>query len=245
MLRVILVSYTIIFFRFTRSQKATASYSIIHVITILTAISAFFPTPSVLANSTLFPDYNVSIHPPNSELFIQWNSMLARQKNRLIHTENCKPGFFKTCFEPELEALLTKIQGSKKIKQIESINEWVNYLMYVMDIYNYNVEDYWATKHEFLGDKESGDCEDYAITKYFALKKIGFPADDLWILIAVDDNLGIAHAVLLVRFNTTEVILDNRMALLVTNPLKIGLRPIYAINEKGWMRYSAKLRGRK
>ena len=208
------------------------------------ATALLSPAPT-FANANLFPGYSVSIHPPNLELFIQWSRMLARQKNRLIYTQDCKPGFFKTCFEPELEALLAKIRESKKIKQIESINEWANYLMYVMDIYNYNVEDYWATKHEFLGDKESGDCEDYAITKYFALKKIGFPADDLWILIAVDDNLGIAHAVLLVRFNTTEVILDNRMALLVTNPLKIGLRPIYAINEKGWMRYSAKLRGRK
>jgi predicted transglutaminase-like cysteine proteinase len=212
---------------------------------VLIAAAAFLSSAPALANSLLFPGYNVSVHPPNTELFIQWSRMLARQKHRLLDTETCSPGFFKTCFEPELEALLAKIQGSEKIKQIESINEWVNYLMYVLDIYNYNVDDYWATKHEFLGDKESGDCEDYAITKYFALKKIGFPADDLWILIARDDNLKIAHAVLLVQFDTTEVILDNRIAILVTNPVRIGLRPIYAINEKGWMRYSAKLRGRK
>ena len=63
--------------------------------------------------------------------------------------------------------------------------------------------------------------------------------------LTLDDNLGIAHAVLLVRIENTEVILDNRMAAFVTNPLSIGLRPVYAINEKGWMRYSAKLRGRK
>lgn len=214
-------------------------------IAVLIAVAVFCTPAPVVANATIFPGYSVSIYPPNSKLFVQWNRMLARQDHRSLETENCSPGFFKTCFEPELKAQITKARKSNKGEQVKAINQWVNYLRYVTDPLNYDKQDYWATKHEFLGVKESGDCEDYAITKYFALKKLGFQEDDLWILVARDENLGINHAVLLVRMQNREVILDNRVKSIVTNPLSVGLKPIYAVNEKGWMRYRPKLRSRK
>ena len=39
-------------------------------------------------------------------------------------------------------------------------------------------KDYWATPIEFMGTG-AGDCEDYAIAKYFSLINLGIPEDKL------------------------------------------------------------------
>ena len=44
----------------------------------------------------------------------------------------------------------------------------------------------------------SGDCEDYAIAKFFALRQLGFGAEQMRIVILWDEIRGIGHAVLAV-----------------------------------------------
>ena len=62
--------------------------------------------------------------------------------------------------------------------RVERINQIANRARYVTDPVLWKSEDYWATPVEFTS-VAAGDCEDYALAKYFALRELGMPADKL------------------------------------------------------------------
>ncbi len=88
----------------------------------------------------------------------------------------------------------------------------------------------WSTLLEFL--KRGGDCEDYATAKYFLLRELGFPAEDMRIVISFDRSVRAHHAVLAIRQPDESSWLletDNR----ILKSRQPGYRFIYAINEFG------------
>lgn len=62
--------------------------------------------------------------------------------------------------------------------RVERINQIANRARYVTDPVLWKSEDYWATPVEFAA-VAAGDCEDYALAKYFALRELGMPAEKL------------------------------------------------------------------
>ncbi len=92
-------------------------------------------------------------------------------------------------------------------------------------------EDYWAIPAEFL--RRSGDCEDYAIVKYFTLKELGVAPETMRIVVVRDTVRNLGHAVLAVYMDDTAYILDNLSnAVLPHNRLR-QYRPQYSVNEQG------------
>jgi len=73
-----------------------------------------------------------------------------------------------------------------------------------------NKQDYWATPKEFL-TCGFGDCEDYAIIKYYSLLKLGFDEKKLFITTVLEKYKGGLHMVLSYFKNENEspLILDN------------------------------------
>ena len=69
---------------------------------------------------------------------------------------------------------LEKAKGKKTVKQLKSVNDFFNKIKYMSDKKVWKKKDYWASPFEFLG-VGAGDCEDYAIAKYFALRALGVP----------------------------------------------------------------------
>jgi predicted transglutaminase-like cysteine proteinase len=67
-------------------------------------------------------------------------------------------------------------------------------------------DDTWRTLEDFL--RVGGDCEDFAIAKYFVLRALGFAIDDLRVAIEWDLETRAYHAVTLVRLDDTIYILD-------------------------------------
>lgn len=112
--------------------------------------------------------------------------------------------------------------------QMRLVNRWLNQRPYIEDINNWGKSDYWVPPGVFLD--RSGDCEDYAIAKYYTLKALGWDESSLRLVVLRDRVRGIAHAVLAVRLNGTQYILDN----LSTEPLPDTMirqyAPYYAIN---------------
>jgi predicted transglutaminase-like cysteine proteinase len=103
---------------------------------------------------------------------------------------------------------------------------------YILDIKNWGEEDYWATPYQFL--KKHGDCEDYAISKYFTLKALGVPIEDMRVVALQDQNLNLGHAVLVVYVGDQPMLLDNQIASVVpANSIK-HYNPVFSINESGW-----------
>ena len=88
-----------------------------------------------------------------------------------------------------------------------------------------------------------GDCEDYAIIKYFTLLKLGFSSDKLFITTAYDTLSKRNHMVLsyFIEDNKPPLILDN-LSLEVLNLTKrsdlkvnafINANGVYAFNNEG------------
>ena len=136
------------------------------------------------------------------------------------------------------------IHSNKKdtsIKQLKKINNYLNKLTYKGDMLNNKQSDYWATPKEFL-ISGFGDCEDYAIIKYFTLVKLGFNPNKLFITIAHNARLRGYHMVLSYFFKDGEapLILDNInhkvLNLSERNDLKINAflntNGVYRINKQ-------------
>jgi predicted transglutaminase-like cysteine proteinase len=101
---------------------------------------------------------------------------------------------------------------------------------------NWGMEDYWETPYEF--QEISGDCEDYAISKYYSLRAIGVPADRMRVIIVQDLNLGgIIHAILGVYEDGDLLILDNQAKQVLPAMRIYHYRPIYGVNEEAWWAY--------
>jgi len=94
----------------------------------------------------------------------------------------------------------------------------------------YGSADYWASPLQTLGSG-AGDCEDYAIVKYVALRELGFDDSDLRFVIVHDDKHQTDHAVVAVRYERQWLILDNRtMAILAAEDVQY--RPLFALDQQ-------------
>ncbi|MGB9802176.1 MAG: transglutaminase-like cysteine peptidase, partial [Arcobacter sp.] len=60
------------------------------------------------------------------------------------------------------------------LHKLKDVNDFFNKIKYQTDQSHWGKKDYWAAPFEFMGTG-AGDCEDYAIAKYFTLRKLGVP----------------------------------------------------------------------
>ena len=172
------------------------------------------------------------------ETFNQWIQVLERHLRIDVPEGDCTETVMNTCHVRDWLAFLKGLRGRSREEQMDAVNRYANQKQYVLDIDNYGVEDYWAVPREFLYN--NGDCEDYAITKLFSLRWLGFPADDLRLVILQDTNLRVPHAVLAVADKGDIKILDNQIEEVVSQTAIVHYAPVYAINENHWWLYFPK-----
>ena len=105
-----------------------------------------------------------------------------------------------------------KHQGRARIAEI---NRAVNLGIKPMaDWVQHGIDDVWSAPLATFA-AGAGDCEDYAIAKYVALRDSGTLSDDLRLVIVRDVRSSLIHAVVAVRFEGEWLILDNRHMVLV------------------------------
>lgn len=117
------------------------------------------------------------------------------------------------------------------MQKLEAVNDFYNGVRYAPDIKVYNKKDYWATPYEFLG-KDQGDCEDYVIAKYFALKYLGVDTKKLFFTYVRSTRFKAPHMVL-TYFETPRsepLILDNTNHRIFPASKRKDLIPIYNFN---------------
>lgn len=165
--------------------------------------------------------------------FQKWVGMLTRQKSeRELYDGPCTARRFNRCHLHEWRQLLRDIAGKDRVAQMAAVNSFMNRAPYIEDSVNYGVPDYWATPLQFMD--MDGDCEDYAIAKFISLRQLGFPNDQMRIVVLDDTNLGIAHAILVVYIDGHAYVLDNQIPRVVPAEIINHYRPIYSINEDTW-----------
>jgi predicted transglutaminase-like cysteine proteinase len=84
----------------------------------------------------------------------------------------------------------------------------------------------------------AGDCEDYAIAKFVALRRAGVSPDDLRIVIMRDALRGEDHAVAAARLDGHWLLLDNRRMAMVEDADIRNYRPLFVIDQHGVMQYA-------
>ncbi|MFT4993264.1 MAG: putative transglutaminase-like cysteine proteinase [Paraglaciecola sp.] len=113
---------------------------------------------------------------------------------------------------------------------LEEVNLFFNLFEFVDDIALWGVKNYWATPVEFIG-VNGGDCEDYAIAKYFTLLELGIPDEKMRISMVKAVKLNQYHMVLAYYATpeTMPLILDNLDTIKPADKRK-DLIPIYSFN---------------
>ena len=141
----------------------------------------------------------------------------------------------------KLEAWDSMIESAKNqsiLNQLQMVNDFFNKIPYKTDMAHWGKKDYWATPIEFMGTN-GGDCEDYAIAKYFSLIKLGVPDSKLRITYVsyskANSNYDQAHMVLSYYHKTgaEPVILDNINKTLQPASKRTDLKPVYSFNASG------------
>ncbi len=145
------------------------------------------------------------------------------------------------CESPAAKRIAGLVDDARKRDgraRIGEINRAVNLaIIATTDKTQYGIEDRWASPlMTFTSGR--GDCEDYALAKYAALRAAGFDADELRLLIVHLPRLQTDHAVLAVRHEGGWLILDNRrFAMLAV--AHIDAVPLFALRENNVAGYAA------
>jgi len=113
------------------------------------------------------------------------------------------------------------------------VNVFFNRVPYADDLPHWGVQDYWATPAEMVAS-DGGDCEDYSIAKYFALKELGVPIRRLRITYVKATSLNRAHMVLAYYPKPTAepLILDNLIDEVKRASQRPDLIPVYSFNDE-------------
>jgi predicted transglutaminase-like cysteine proteinase len=166
--------------------------------------------------------------------FKKWVTMLERKLAQREELESRGCGFkpYEACGPYHWRLFLTEIQALTARAKIDRVNTYMNQFRYRTDFDNWGIADFWETPLEFL--TRLGDCEDYAITKYVALKRLGFDPGQMRIVVLQDLNLGTGHAVLMVRLDGKTYILDNQIRQVTEENAIHHYRVVYSINENHW-----------
>jgi len=105
------------------------------------------------------------------------------------------------------------------------------------DLAQWGVMDRWSAPLATLASGR-GDCEDYAIAKYVALREAGVGRNDVRFIIVRDLMNNIDHAVLAARVDDKWLVLDNRrLALTEDKALARSILPLFVFDESGVKRF--------
>ena len=125
--------------------------------------------------------------------------------------------------------------------KVTSVNRFFNQrIRFIDDIVVWGQADYWATPMETLY-KGAGDCEDYAIAKYFTLLALGIPPARLRLTYvrAAMNREGevsfIPHMVLAYypQPGKEPLVLDNLIEPIQPASARADLRPVFSFNSEG------------
>lgn len=125
-----------------------------------------------------------------------------------------------------------------ELEKLKVVNQFFNtQVRYVEDIDLWHQDDYWETPIEALW-KGAGDCEDYAIAKYFSLRHLGVSSDKLRITYVKALRQNRAHMVLTYYSSpdAMPLVLDSLMDAILPASQRNDLLPVYSFNAEGlWL----------
>ena len=162
-----------------------------------------------------------------------WQDMLDRHQSQRTAIEACL-GNEKTCTHRLKGLRHVLLRGAELTleQQVRLVNRFVNKHRYKDDRVSgrSGAGNQWETLTEFL--YRGGDCEDFAVAKYFILREFGVDAGNMRIVIGKEPQRATHHAMLAIRTDDGVWLLenDNRIH---RNGYQDMNRFVYALNENG------------
>lgn len=139
------------------------------------------------------------------------------------------------------EALVWDMTYQSTPDKLQRVNDFFNELRFLTDRQHWQQDDYWATPFETLASN-GGDCEDFAIAKYFTLRQLGIPARQLRISYVKALRQNQPHMVLTFYPDEGEpLVLDILEKALLPASQRPDLVPVYHFNADGL--WEARTRG--
>ena len=144
---------------------------------------------------------------------------------------DANPDLFKYERFVQWKNLINDAKNDNEWQMINRVNQFFNQIHYVSDSNLWGESDYWATPTEFLRSN-AGDCEDFAIAKYYTLKAMGVDESKMRLTHVIINSTGEAHMILLVqeRGSNALLALDNRSNKIMPFTAHHDLSPTYSFN---------------
>lgn len=142
---------------------------------------------------------------------------------------------------------LNNTNSKNEWQKINLVNQYFNNrIEYQNDDELWGKKDYWASPIETLA-RGAGDCEDYAIAKYFSLINLGVSEDKIRLMYVRQLTVNEPHMVLIYFESPGDIpfVLDNFNHKLLPASARNDLKPIYSFNGQGLWLAKAKGLGNK
>jgi predicted transglutaminase-like cysteine proteinase len=142
--------------------------------------------------------------------------------------------------EASVRDLLVLLQASRAqpaVEQLQAVNHFFNSrVTFSTDMQVWGQVDHWASPVETLA-KGAGDCEDYAVAKYFSLLALGVPAARLRLVYVRALVEGLAQAPVVLAYYPDDggevLVLDNLVDNISPATQRSDLKPIFSFNGEG------------
>jgi predicted transglutaminase-like cysteine proteinase len=139
-----------------------------------------------------------------------------------------------------LQPLLASLAQSNDPARLDAVNGFFNRrIAFADDAQVWHLEDYWASPLETL-QQGRGDCEDFAIAKYFSLLAAGMPASQLrlvYVRLQLGGAGGPSQAHMVLAYYATAqsepLILDNLVTEIRPASRRPDLTPVFSFNSEG------------
>lgn len=178
--------------------------------------SAIVPAPALLQAPGATPPAlgvfsSVAISAARLPAAAKWQA--ARRKDfSALFGNDCAAAFASGCDSQlvrTLRGVAADTAGLSERAALDLVNRRVNgAIRYRSDRAIWGSNDYWATPAE-IARKGAGDCEDFAITKYWLLRSMGVSEERMQLVLLQDTRRQLFHAVLVVHTAGGAYVLDN------------------------------------
>ncbi len=174
-------------------------------------------------------------------LLDKWNGVERKLQDDMVQLALCD-GDRERCASPAALKLLAIVDTARTREgraRFGEINRAINLaIRATSDMAQYGQIDVWSSPLDTFASG-AGDCEDYAIAKFAALRLAGVSPEDIRIVVLRDQTRGEDHAAVMARLDRHWLMLDNRRMAMVEDVDVRNHRPLFVIDDGGVMRYDA------
>jgi predicted transglutaminase-like cysteine proteinase len=195
-------------------------------------------TPAVAGHQQTNPLFGMETEPVTSgDVVEKWTRVKAAIDRELDAVGQCRAHDICSPAILKLIDLSTNGDGRTGRARVGLINRAVDLAISpASDEAQWGAADHWSAPSETL-QSSRGDCEDYAILKYLALRAAGLSDDDVKVIVLKKIYPDEDHAAVAARVDGEWLILDNRTLTLVRDTDLTRATPRFVLDQQGAHRF--------